>query len=100
MEHLSEEQIAEYRVRVLSGAQVLRVSDHLMQCEACRARAFGYVDPAAGAAAIFASLNSEAGTSAHLSYDEMADFVDGKVSPADAELLRLHTQECAACAAE
>ncbi len=79
MEHLSQEDIVRYRARSLDAAGVLRVSDHLSECESCRARILAI---------------------AHLSYDEIAAYVDGAMSGDDARMARSHLRVCTTCAAD
>jgi len=100
MEHLSQEQVRAYHTRSLSGAELLRVSDHLFQCEACQAWILQDSDLGTAAAAVSARLQSEAGGFTHLTYDEIAAYVDGQASGGEAEWVRLHARECAACAAD
>ena len=100
MEHLSQEQVWAYHTRSLSGAQLLRVSDHPFQCEACRARILQDSDLGTAAAAVSARLQSETGGFTHLTYDEIAAYVDGQASGGEAEWVQLPARECAACAAD
>ena len=97
MEHLSDERIAAYRARALSPPDALLVSDHLIECNQCRDRAFRESRLSADAAAIRARLDSEAEAFTHLTYDEMAGYVDGAPQ---AEHVQAHIHECAVCAAE
>jgi anti-sigma factor RsiW len=100
MEHLSQEQIASYRACSLAAADLLSISDHLSECEFCRTRVAGPVEVAAGAAAIRATLSSEAGAFRHLTYDQIASLADGRMDPGEAHTVERHARECAACAAD
>ena len=100
MEHLNQEQIAAYRVRSLSAAEVLRISDHLAECVTCRARMAGEAEAAAGVEAIRAVLSSEIRAITHLTYDQIAAYVDGQMVADEARSVEGHARECAACAAD
>jgi anti-sigma factor RsiW len=100
LEHLSEDQIVSYRARSLTASEVLHVSDHLAQCEACRVRASGQANVEAAAAAMRARLNSESEAFAHLTYEEMAAFVDGHAGAFQKGRVETHIGECPGCAAE
>jgi hypothetical protein len=100
MEHLTEKQVEAYHTQSLSGGELLGVSEHLVRCETCRARVLGGKDLAAGAGAVHACLSSEPGAGAHLTYDEIAAYVDGRMGHAEASMVELHARECGACATD
>jgi len=97
MEHLREDEILSYQTRTLTPSGLLRVSDHLIECETCRVRVSAPSGVEAEVAAMHARLQSEAEAFAHLTYDEIAAYVDG--ASADARVDR-HVRECAGCAAQ
>src|SRR5205814_1281426 len=94
------EQIAWYRARSLDAAGLLDASDHLAQCEECRALVFGNARLGADAAAMRRNLRSEAGASTHLTYDQISGCVDGQLTGAEGDAVNAHARECAACAAD
>jgi anti-sigma factor RsiW len=98
MDHLSEQQIEAYRARSLSASEILRVSDHLFECEACRVRVSHEAGWAATAAALRARLTSEADDPAHLTYEELAAYVDRKATDSEVTRMNEHIRDCAACA--
>lgn len=100
MEHLTEKQVEAYHTQSLSGDELLGVSEHLVRCETCRARVLGAKDLAAGTGAVYAYLSSEAGAGTHLTYDEIAAYVDGRMGHAEASMVGLHARECGACATD
>jgi hypothetical protein len=100
MEHLSQEQIVAYRARSLAAADILSISDHLAECEPCRALAVRDPEVAAGAQAIRATLNPEAREFTHLTYDEIVAYADGQMVAGKAQTVERHARECAACAAD
>src|SRR5437763_1699404 len=98
-EHLSDEHIIAYRGRKLAAADLLSASNHLAACATCRARAATPEELHAGYKAIRAVMDAEAGT-LHLTYDEIAAYVDGQLRTEDNARVDLHVRECAACAAD
>ncbi|HEX6732036.1 MAG TPA: zf-HC2 domain-containing protein [Pyrinomonadaceae bacterium] len=100
-QHLSIEAINQYCRRSMSAAQLLSAGDHLAICEACRRQVMDVL----GAPNIYSSLRArlrlEAASNAdHLSYEQIAGFVDGKLDDADRELVETHLEHCALCADE
>jgi anti-sigma factor RsiW len=98
-EHLSDENILAYRGRSLAAAELLRASDHLAACAACRVRVGPPIELHHGFEAIRAVLDAEANP-AHLTYDEIAGYVDGQLRAEDGERVELHARECLPCAAD
>ncbi len=108
-EHLTEEQFERYRRRQLEPAELLRVCDHLGECDACRRRA----EVASHGDAAFLLLRSEvfddaeglgrAATlsstrAAHLTPEETAAFVDGTLSAETLRTVSDHLSFCDHCA--
>ena len=98
-EHLSDGQILAYRERKLAVADLLSASNHLAACVACRARVATPEELHAGLKAIRGVLEVEAGTS-HLTYEEIAAYVDGQLRTEDEARVDLHVRDCAPCAAD
>jgi len=98
--HLSEEQAALYRNRSLAAAELLRASQHLAECEMCRARIASPSELHAGVEGFRAILDAEAADVSHLSYHEIAAYVDKRLTGEDAEQVEKHVQECRSCAHE
>jgi len=98
--HLSEEQVALYRNRSLAAAELLRASQHLAECETCRARIASLGELYAGVEAFRAILDAEAASPAHLTCHEIAAYVDKQLTGEDAAQVEKHAQECRLCAAE
>ena len=98
--HLSEEQVALYRNRSLAAAELLRASEHLAECETCRARITSRSELYAGVEAFRAILDEEAANPPHLTYHEMAAYVDRQLARDVAAQVEKHVQECRSCGAE
>ncbi|HTS62783.1 MAG TPA: hypothetical protein VMH28_12220 [Candidatus Acidoferrales bacterium] len=100
MEHLTEEQIASYRARSLAASDVLPVSDHLLECDVCRARVSEEAALAASASTLRQRLSAEAAAFAHLTYDEIAAYVDRTAGDSQIQRVDRHMRACAACASD
>lgn len=97
--HLSEEQVASYRNRSLAAAELIRASKHIAECEGCRARVASASELYTGVEAFRAVLESEAAVPAHLTYDEIAAYVDHRLAKEETEEIEQHARECGSCAA-
>jgi anti-sigma factor RsiW len=97
-EHLSPEHIQRYRQRALSPPELLAVTDHVAQCESCRRE----VSDERRIRASFASLQSGlraavSEASEHPHYEQIADYVDGKLNEAEREKVEKHLNTCPSC---
>jgi anti-sigma factor RsiW len=97
--HLSEEQVVLYRSRSLAAADLLTVSHHLAECEACRDRIATPIELYTEMEGFRAVLDVEA-FNPHLTYDEITEYVDGRLAGEDAAEIEKHVRNCASCAAE
>jgi len=96
-EHLSAQTIEQYWRRTIAPVELLAAVDHLAICEACRRRAAHVV----GAMDVLPSVQSSLhGEIDHVSYEQMASFVDGQLTAADRELVESHLKLCGECADE
>ena len=100
-QHLSTQNVDRYRKLLMSPAELLAVDDHLAECETC-CRMLG--DPQQLESA-FSRVRSELRATAgakpeHLSYEQMAAFVDGEMTDVDLEIVKSHIEMCAPCTAE
>ena len=94
LEHLTQKQVEAYSQRQLSAAELLSVTDHLGECEACQRR----ID---AGDAVFLALH--AGTlgeelSAHLTPEQTADYVDKNLSGESLQAVADHLSGCEQCA--
>jgi anti-sigma factor RsiW len=96
MKHLTVEQLGQYRDRTMPAAELLAFDLHIALCEECREQLAGK----AKAAKLVSGLIAAASSPEHLSYDQMADYVDGKASDLDGEVVESHAELCSQCAAE
>jgi anti-sigma factor ChrR (cupin superfamily) len=96
--HLTEAQARAYRDRSLTASELLLASDHLAACEECRARISSSEAVHESVENIRKTLVAEAAMPAHLTYDELAAYVDGTLEEASASHVKRHARECESCA--
>ena len=96
-QHLTPADVALYRANQLRGDDLLRVTDHLVECSTC---CQGERDPLMIPTIDRFSSTLAAEIPEHLSYDEMEAFVDSRRDDADQEWIRSHIDGCAMCAEE
>jgi len=105
IEHLTQNQVEAYCLQQLRAAELLSVSDHLGECEACRRRA----DNASNGNKAFFALRSEVFLEApeissaqplwiHPTVEETAGFVDGRLAGETLQLVTDHLTRCEQCA--
>lgn len=99
--HLSAQDIEQYRRQTISPAQLLIIDAHIASCDLCREQlddaplpdtAFTYLQSA------FDSYPSP--ESHHLSFEQIAAYVDDELDEADRESLEHHLRLCQMCEAE
>ncbi|HEX7315721.1 MAG TPA: zf-HC2 domain-containing protein [Pyrinomonadaceae bacterium] len=100
-EHLTDEQFKQYRAGRMSPVELLRLDEHFANCASCRER----VRTGEQLVASFASLTADLGianasTGAHISYEQLADLVDGRLDGEASGVVNNHLRACAACAEE
>jgi len=95
VEHLTQKQIEDYSHNRLAAAELLALSDHLGECEACRQR----VD--ANGDATFFALHADVfaeDAREHLTPAQTADYVDKNLSGEELQILSDHLSVCEQCA--
>jgi hypothetical protein len=95
--HLTEAQARAYRDRSLTASDLLLASDHLAACEACRAKISSSEAVHGSVENIRKSLVAEAAIPTHLTYDELAAYVDGTLEKTNASHVERHARECESC---
>lgn len=99
-EHLSSQQLEQYRHCALPPMDLLVIDDHLAGCERCREQ-LGELVPAAQAWQSWrASLESESEQGDHLGYEQLAAYVDDGLSGIEREAFEAHLEICRMCDAE
>lgn len=94
MEHLTQKQVEDYSRRQLPASELLAVSDHLGECDACRERI------ESNDAAFFAlheAAFAEHESTRHLTADQTADYVDKHLAGEALQLVDDHLAGCEQC---
>lgn len=105
VEHLTQKQIEDYCHQRLRVAELLSVSDHLGECEACRRQ----IESAMNGDAAFLALRSEVFgeaaeissthlVRAHLSAEQTTEYVDRNLSGEELQMVADHLSNCEQCA--
>ena len=97
MEHLSQKQIEDYSQNRLSATELLAASDHLGECEACRAR----VEAGLDVDAAFFAVHEEAfdgNAGMHLTSKQTAEYVDKNLAGDELQFVTDHLSSCEQCA--
>jgi hypothetical protein len=96
-EHLTDLELDLYRKRGMAAEQLIAANAHLLTCEACYGR-FGSEDKEADALAILRDLQAlESPEIEHLSFEQLAAYVDDKAGEKLGAEIRRHVQECGEC---
>ena len=105
VEHLTQKQVEDYCQQQLRVAELLSVSDHLDQCEACRRQIETAMNGDAAFFALRSELFGEAAeissphlVRAHLSAEQMAGYVDRNMSGKEIQMVADHLTDCEQCA--
>lgn len=104
-DHLSQQQLEDYRQQRLQATELIGVDDHLAVCADCRQRV--EVTLPGAAASLYADLRIEAAslpdagdTVRHLTSDQIAYYLDELVAGTRQQFVVDHLASCAQCAQE
>ncbi|HEV3410360.1 MAG TPA: zf-HC2 domain-containing protein, partial [Chthoniobacterales bacterium] len=102
-EHLMQTQLQRYRERKLSAAELQKIDEHISECAACRELLNSYLGDLAERRAALVDYWPEmlarlGAKQEHLSYDEIADLVDGELQNGVLRQVQAHLNACAECA--
>ena len=99
--HLSERDLRRYHDRELSPGEILALDDHLENCRSCQAQVRARPETQDAAQRSITGMDSETDLeTAHLLYQEMADYVDNRTSEIDREIIDSHLELCQNCRVE
>ena len=87
-------------MRSLSSAELLSIDAHLASCEECRTRILGPTRLQVAAGALNADIAAAGDETAHLTYPDLAAYVDGKMDAVEFEIAKSHLEACPECVAE
>jgi predicted anti-sigma-YlaC factor YlaD len=102
-DHLNQTQIVDYGRRPLPPAEWLFVSDHLAVCEECRRQVEEAVDDEVAYLALKSGVFNEAETRSsvaghvHLTFEQMAGFVDETIANGKLQVVKEHLAWCEKC---
>jgi anti-sigma factor RsiW len=96
LKHVTAQQIDQYRDKAMPPEELLAFDRHLAECGECRKQ----LASSERVSKLLRGLESAAAAPQHLSYDQMAAYVDGKSEEIDREIVESHVELCARCAAE
>jgi anti-sigma factor RsiW len=105
-EHLTQNQVENYCQQKLSVTELLSVSDHLGACRACRQQ----IESALGGDTAFFALQSEVfgeaaeilsspAAAPHPAFEQMAEYVDGRLAGEELQIVKDHLASCERCTA-
>jgi hypothetical protein len=94
-EHINERQLKGYRDRTLSVGELVAVDTHLGGCGHCR-NALAALAEKSSSKSLISGI--EQARFRHLSYEQMDDWVEDRLEPADRELVMAHIGLCPPCA--
>lgn len=98
--HLSPEQKGLYMKRALPPAELLAADDHLAACESCRRSLREGLASDRELAAMLGGLVSPEKTGAHLTYEQLAAYVDHEAGAREREAIEGHLDICSLCKEE
>lgn len=101
--HITNEMIEGYRLRRLPAAELLAAHTHAAACQECRARLAGATDLDSALAKVradFAAAPGFADEPEHLSYEQLAAYVDGADDDVEREIAESHLAVCRECAGD
>ena len=96
LEHVTAQQIEQYRSRGMPSEDLLAFDRHLAECGECRKQ----LASEERVTALLTGLASASDAPEHLSYDQMTAYVDAKSGDVEREIVESHVELCARCAAE
>jgi predicted anti-sigma-YlaC factor YlaD len=99
--HLTEEQFQNYQNRKIALSELFAIGDHLAECKECREK----LDSAEERAAILEALTRDLQStllkgSHHITYVQMARYIDNSLEPVQLQIVYAHLQICGNCKLE
>jgi tetratricopeptide (TPR) repeat protein len=98
--HLTDEQVGRYCDRRMRVAELLAVDVHLAECAMCRGRLAEAMHLAEKVASLRGDLEAVDAEPNHLSFEQLAGYVDGSLEPTDCEIVDGHIEWCDLCRRE
>jgi hypothetical protein len=99
--HLSDKSINDYLLRTMTPAELITTDDHLATCDLCYRRLSQSRDSEGMLITVDSHVLSLATSeSGHLTYEQLASFVDAELDEVDREICDVHLQVCKQCSDE
>jgi len=99
--HLSGQDLDRYRDRQMSPEELLRSGDHLAQCAQCASQIVDDDRAVMSAKLVRAVLQDPiADETNHLAFEQISNYIDDLLSPADREIVDEHLASCEPCTEE
>jgi predicted anti-sigma-YlaC factor YlaD len=98
--HLSQQELEQYHRSALPPMDLLAADDHLAACGQCREQLVELMPEAQAWQTLRASLPAEGEQPEHLSYEQLAAYVDEKLNGIQREAVESHLEICRMCDAE
>jgi anti-sigma factor RsiW len=95
-DHLTPAELRGFLARALPAAEIGRADGHLARCPDCRTALASLAD-ARGAGRLLAAVRRG---DAHLPYERIEAYVDGRLAPAERAAVEAHAAGCPSCARE
>jgi hypothetical protein len=99
-EHLPSQMIELFVARKLAPADLLTAAQHLAACETCRAQSNQLRQTSVAIEYLHANFQEEFIEQGHISYEQLAAFVDASLNQTERQTISLHLTACAPCAKE
>lgn len=97
-EHLSGQILERYHQHKLSPVELIEADDHLAVCERCRRQLYDGTQAQASLSLLAADFLATGLFPEHLSYEQLAAYVDEGLGATDREIAEAHLQLCSECA--
>jgi hypothetical protein len=95
--HLSEQQIAGHRTGALSASEWLELHGHVAGCQECLGRLLSPEERERAAGALLRDLAAGDEPHEHVSFEEIKQFVDGRIDDAEREVVTSKIDSCDVC---
>jgi len=97
MDHLTPGQLERFRRGEMGSAELLAADEHISACEQCRSSLLEPADLERAAARLLGRMRADA-AEACLSYEQLADYVDGALPDEARAAAEAHLHACPRCA--
>jgi predicted anti-sigma-YlaC factor YlaD len=97
MEHITQEQWKRYKAMDLDTEELVRIDDHSAKCEECRKRLLSEEQLERAIDRLHRQISAALPTDC-ITYDLLADYIDGRLSGEEKARVEEHLRVCAHCA--